>query len=86
SFESFHPELLQDPHQLSLIHQQSHQLISIKHSCHLNLTTTHTQAPIPIQVAIQVPIPILIPIPIRDTLQKHAVLQHLLQLSQIQQT
>ncbi|WP_230933869.1 spore coat protein [Priestia sp. TSO9] len=86
SFENFNAEVVQDADQLSLIDQESDELIWIKDSCDINVTTTDTQAAIGIQVAIQVAIAIVIRIAIGDTAQKDGVLQDLLQLSEIEQT
>lgn len=86
SFESFNAEVVQEADQLSLIDQESDELIWIKDSCDINVTTTDTQAAIGIQVAIQVAIAIVIRIAIGDTVQKDGVLQDLLQLSEIEQT
>ncbi|GMG76903.1 spore coat protein [Priestia aryabhattai] len=86
SSESFDAEVVQELDQLSLIDQESDELIWIKDSCDINVTTTDTQAAIGIQVAIQVAIAIVIRIAIGDTSQNDGVLQDLLQLSEIEQT
>lgn len=86
SNESFNAEIVQDADQLSLIDQESDELIWIKDSCDINVHTTDTQAAIAIQVAIQVAIAVVIRITIGDTAQNDGVLQDLLQLSEIEQT
>ncbi|MED4003632.1 MULTISPECIES: spore coat protein [Priestia] len=88
SFESrefFTPEVVQDADQLSLIDQESDELIWIKDSCDITVTTTDTQVAIGIQVAIQVAIAVVLRLTIADSEQNDGVLQDLLQLSDIEQ-
>ncbi|MCF8890903.1 spore coat protein [Priestia megaterium] len=89
SFESpefFDAEVVQDADQLSLIDQESNELIWIKDSCDIMVTTTDTQAAIGIQVAIQVAIAVVLRLTIADSVQNDGILQDLLQLSDIEQT
>ncbi|MFE4047068.1 MULTISPECIES: spore coat protein [unclassified Priestia] len=89
SFESpevFDAEVVQDADQLSLIDQESDELIWIKDSCDITVHTTDTQAAISIQVAIQVAIAIVLRITIGDSAEDNGVFQDLLQLSDIEQT
>ncbi|WEA47233.1 spore coat protein [Priestia aryabhattai] len=83
--EGFGKEVFQDADQLSLIDQESNELIWIKDSCDINVTTTDTQAAIGIQVAIQATIAIIVRIAIGDDVQNNGVLQDLLQQSPIMQ-
>jgi len=85
-FESFDAEVVQEADQVSLIDQESDELIWIKDSCDIKVHTTDTQAAIAIQVAIQVAIAVVVRITIGDTAQNDGVLQDLLQLSDIEQT
>ena len=84
--ESFDAEVVQEADQLSLIDQESNELIWIKDSCDITVHTTDTQAAIAIQVAIQVAIAVVVRITIGDTAQNDGVFQDLLQLSDIEQT
>ncbi|WP_129709797.1 spore coat protein [Priestia megaterium] len=84
--ESFDAEIVQDADQLSLIDQESDELIWIKDSCDITVKTTDTQAAIGIQVAIQVAIAVVLRLTIADSEQNDGVLQDLLQLSDIEQT
>jgi spore coat protein X len=84
--ESFDAEVVQEADQLSLIDQESNELIWIKDSCDITVHTTDTQAAIAIQVAIQVAIAVVVRITIGDTAQNDGVLQDLLQLSDVEQT
>lgn len=84
--ESFDAEVVQEADQLSLIDQESNELIWIKDSCDITVHTTDTQAAIAIQVAIQVAIAVVVRITIGDTAENDGVLQDLLQLSDIEQT
>ncbi|MBY0090719.1 spore coat protein X [Priestia megaterium] len=84
--ESFNAEVVQEADQLSLIDQESNELIWIKDSCDITVHTTDTQAAIAIQVAIQVAIAVVVRITIGDTAQNDGVFQDLLQLSDIEQT
>ncbi|MGG0487022.1 spore coat protein [Priestia aryabhattai] len=86
SREFFNPEVVQDADQLSLIDQESDELIWIKDSCDITVTTTDTQVAIGIQVAIQVAIAVVLRLTIADSEQNDGVLQDLLQLSDIEQT
>ncbi|MGG3196953.1 spore coat protein [Priestia aryabhattai] len=84
--ERFDAEVVQDADQLSLIDQESDELIWIKDSCDINVHTTDTQAAVSIQVAIQVAIAIVLRITIGDNAEDTGVFQDLLQLSDIEQT
>ncbi|WP_456318506.1 spore coat protein [Priestia megaterium] len=86
STESFNAEVVQDANQLSLIDQESDELIWIKDSCDITVHTTDTQAAVAIQVAIQVAIAIVLRITIGDSAEDSGVFQDLLQLSDIEQT
>jgi len=85
SRESFDKEVFQDADQLSLIDQESNELIWIKDSCDISVSTTDTQVAIGIQVAIQVAIAVVLRLTIADSEQNDGVLQDLLQLSDIEQ-
>ncbi|UYP07529.1 spore coat protein [Priestia megaterium] len=86
SREIFDAEVVQEANQLSLIDQESNELIWIKDSCDITVHTTDTQAAISIQVAIQVAIAIVLRITIGDSAEDNGVFQDLLQLSDIEQT
>ncbi|MBU8756996.1 spore coat protein [Priestia megaterium] len=85
SEERFDVEVLQDADQVSLIEQESKELIWIKDSCDIRVRTTDTQAAVALQVALQVAIAVVIRIAIGDNIEDNGVFQDLLQLSEIEQ-
>lgn len=85
SEERFDVEVLQDADQVSLIEQESKELIWIKDSCDIKVRTTDTQAAVALQVALQVAIAVVIRIAIGDNIEDNGVFQDLLQLSEIEQ-
>ncbi|MFE3982815.1 MULTISPECIES: spore coat protein [unclassified Priestia] len=85
SNQRFDVEVLQDADQVSLVDQESEELIWIKDSCDIRVHTTDTQAAVSIQVALQVAIAVVIRIAIGDNIEDNGVFQELLQLSEIEQ-
>ncbi|MGG0750305.1 spore coat protein [Priestia megaterium] len=85
SEERFDVEVLQDANQVSLVDQESDELIWIKDSCDIKVRTTDTQAAVALQVALQVAIAVVIRIAIGDNIEDNGVFQDLLQLSEIEQ-
>ncbi|WP_260870868.1 spore coat protein [Priestia megaterium] len=83
--ERFDVEVLQDANQVSLVDQESDELIWIKDSCDIKVRTTDTQAAVSLQVALQVAIAVVIRIAIGDNIEDNGVFQDLLQLSEIEQ-
>jgi spore coat protein X len=78
-------EVSQNAAQVSGIEQRSREVIVIKDSCDIEVTTTETQVAVSLQAALQVAIALVVNITIADSDQAEKVTQDLLQYSQIQQ-
>lgn len=70
----------------SEIDQLSHELIVIRDSCNVRVSTTDTQVAVSLQAALQVAIAIVINISIADGTRAERVTAELLEKSQIRQT
>lgn len=77
--------ILQDAVQVNETIQASEELIFIKDSCNIDVTTTDTQVAVSLQVAIQVAIALVINLTIADSDRAEKVTQQLLQNSVIKQ-
>lgn len=77
--------IFQDAVQKSDIGQGSDELIIIRDSCEISVTTTDTQIALSLQVALQVAIAVVINIAILDEVQADDITQTLLQKSAISQ-
>jgi spore coat protein X len=75
----------QDAVQVNETIQASEELIFIKDSCNIDVTTTDTQVAVSLQVAIQVAIALVINLTIADSDRAEKVTQQLLQNSVIKQ-
>jgi spore coat protein X len=75
----------QEADQVNKIKQSSEEIIIIKDSCDVEVTTTDTQVAVSLQAALQVAIAIVISITIADSAQAEKVTQDLLQTSKIKQ-
>lgn len=77
---------MQDADQFQSINQFSDELIVIKDSCEVTVSTTDTKAAISLQAALQAAIMVVISISIADSATAERITQDLLQSSRIQQS
>ncbi|GGH71420.1 hypothetical protein GCM10010978_07330 [Compostibacillus humi] len=76
----------QEADQLSFMEQESAELIWVKESCNIRITSTDTQAAVSLQAALQVAIGLVLSISILDGDQREKISQELLQISDVEQT
>lgn len=76
---------VQDGSEVASIEQRSREIIVVRDSCDVTVTSTETQVAASLQAALQVAIALVVNISIADDAQAEKVTQELLQLSRIQQ-
>ncbi|HLT55247.1 MAG TPA: spore coat protein [Bacillota bacterium] len=76
----------QEADQYSFMDQESAELIWVRESCNINVTSRDTQAAVSLQAALQVAIGLVLSISILDGDKREKVTQELLQYSNITQT
>lgn len=79
-----HPET-QDAEQLSKIAQLSEEIIMIKDSCDVTVSTTDTKAALSLQASLQAAIAIIINISVADSSKAETITQELLQTAKVKQ-
>jgi spore coat protein X len=79
SHDSHEADVFQDADQVSLMEQDSEELIYIKDSCNICVHTTNTQAAVSLQIALQLAIALVLRVTILDSDQGHNVAEDLLQ-------
>ena len=79
-------EVMQDANQISIVEQESDELIWIKDSCNVVVRSTDTQAAVSLQVGLQLAIALVISITIGDTDRGQAITQELFQEFHSEQT
>lgn len=84
-FSNDDAQLSQQADQISNIEQRSKEVIVIKDSCDIKVTSTETQVAVSLQAALQVAIALVVNITIADSDQAEKVTQDLLQFSRIEQ-
>ena len=78
--------VLQDASQYSFMDQESAELIWVKESCNITVTSTDTQAAVSLQAGLQLAIALVINISIADSSQRDAVAQEMMQQFSLSQT
>lgn len=84
--ESNDAEVGQDAHQVSILDQESDELVWIKDSCNVVVQTTDTQAAVSLQVGLQLAIALVISITIGDSERGQTITQELFQQFNSEQT
>ena len=79
SQDSHDADVFQDANQVSLMEQDSEELIFIKDSCNICVHTTNTQAAVSLQIALQLAIALVLRVTILDSDQGQNVAEDLLQ-------
>ncbi|MFJ5760961.1 spore coat protein [Neobacillus sp. NPDC093182] len=79
SHDSHEADVFQDADQVSLMEQDSEELIFIKDSCNICVHTTNTQAAVSLQIALQLCIALVLRITILDSDKGQSVAEDLLQ-------
>ncbi|MFS0777446.1 spore coat protein [Neobacillus sp. 3P2-tot-E-2] len=79
SKDSHDADVFQDANQVSLMEQDSEELIFIKDSCNICVHTTNTQAAVSLQIALQLAIALVLRVTILDSDQGQNVAEDLLQ-------
>lgn len=77
--DSHNADVFQDADQVSLMEQDSEELIFIKDSCNICVHTTNTQAAVSLQIALQLAIALVLRVTILDSDQGNSVAEDLLQ-------
>jgi spore coat protein X len=77
--DSHEADVFQDANQVSLMEQDSEELIFIKDSCNICVHTTNTQAAVSLQIALQLAIALVLRVTILDSDQGQSVTEDLLQ-------
>jgi spore coat protein X len=77
--DSNEADVFQDADQVSLMEQDSEELIFIKDSCNICVQTTNTQAAVSLQIALQLAIALVLRVTILDSDQGQSVTEDLLQ-------
>lgn len=85
SNDSIDADVLQDADQVSLMEQDSEELIYIKDSCNICVHTTDTQAAVSLQIALQLAIALVIRVTILDSDKGNSVAEDLLQYFESEQ-
>lgn len=78
-------DVFQDADQVSLVEQDSEELIFIKDSCNICVHTTDTQAAVSLQIALQLAIALVLRVTILDSDQGQSVAEDLLQYFESEQ-
>lgn len=86
SFESTDATISQDANALSLVEQTSEELIWIKDSCNVDVSTVDTQVAIQLQVAIQVALGVVISILSANTTNSDLIAEEMLAHANLEQT
>ncbi|WP_084783353.1 spore coat protein [Bacillus dakarensis] len=84
-FSNDDAQVSQEADQFSGIEQRSREVIVVKDSCDINVTSTETQVAVSLQAALQVAIALVVNLTIADSNQAEKVTQDLLQFSRIEQ-
>lgn len=85
SDDSHKADVFQDADQVSLVEQDSEELIFIKDSCNICVHTTDTQAAVSLQIALQLAIALVLRITILDSDKGQSLVEDLLQYFESEQ-
>lgn len=84
--DHFDADVVQDADQFAGVEQDSDELIFIKDSCNITVTSTDTQASLSLQVGLQLAIALVLQVTLADTDQGNSIANDLLQFFDAEQS